>query len=511
MDVNTRYKPVPGPERMPGAIAKRVPSARGWILPVLCLTSSPALAADWEVTPRISGSVEITDNVTLAPRGEESSDLIGRINPGVNLRRISPRMETRVSYRLNSRYHASESQEDRVSHHLRARSDWEVIPDTFFIEARASRRENVSSLLAPVGIDGSTPRGNLEETTRYSLSPVLRTRFGSFAEQELRYTYDEIRYHGSDRPNSDAHRVEYTLDSGAAFNRPFWQVAASHEKERFESGPEGEFSEVSGTLGYRFGRSLRLFGVAGYEDNDFPTTREDVDGGFWEVGANWAPTRVTRIDGRYGERYFGKTRAFSLDHRSRRASYRLSFNEGITSTRERRGAQFNELSQQLGMTVDELFDQFTLEEVSFLLAISGLTEEAVVANYFFTRTWRASWSYDTGRSVFGVNAFQTQRESELESGLGLFQDNRRRTGINASWQWNLGPRTTSELSTGFSNTEFLGVDREDDRWYLRASVSREITPVLTARLALRHQRRDSDSRANEYRENSIIGMLIKEF
>ncbi len=486
-------------------------SWRWWAVPLVGLMAGPVLASDWEITPRISTSVEITDNATLAPRGQEESDIIGTVRPGISLRQEGPRMDTRIDYSLNARRYASESREDRTTHSLRARNDWQIIPDTFFLETRATRTENAASLLGPVGIGDSTPRANLQESTRYSISPVLRTRYGSFANQEIRYTYDEIRYHRGDRPNSDAHRAEYTLDSGAAFNRPFWQLAASYEEERYDDGIEGEFGEVSATLGYRFGRSLRLFGVVGQEYNDFPTTRDDDDGSFWEVGAGWAPTRVTNIEARYGERFFGKTRALSVDHRSRRATYRLSYNEGIGSTRERRGAQFDVLADQLGTTVDDLFDQFTLEEVALLLALAGLTDEALVEDYFFTQTWRAAWNYTTGRSVFGVNAFQTQRESETRSGFGLFQDNNRRTGVNASWQWQYGPRTTTELATGFTRTRFLGTDREDDRWYLRAGVTRELTPDLTARLSYRHQRRDSDSAANEYRENSIIGTLTKEF
>ncbi|WP_018874165.1 TIGR03016 family PEP-CTERM system-associated outer membrane protein [Thioalkalivibrio sp. ALJ1] len=498
------------PETTLGLGEHGVLRAGSWFV-VLGLVATPALASDWEITPRVSVSAEVTDNVLLAPRGQEESDLIGTVRPGISLRRDGPTMDTRIDYSLNDRRYLNESREGRATHSLRARNDWEIVPDTLFLEARATRTENAASLLGPVGIGGSTPRDNLQETTRYSISPVLRTRYGSFANQEIRYTYDEIRYHRSDRNNSDAHRAEYTLDSGAAFNRPFWQLAAFYEKERYEDGVEGEFSQISATAGYRFGRSLRLFGTVGEEFNDYATTRDDDDGGFWEVGAGWAPTRVTNIEARYGERFFGKTRALSVDHRSRRASYRVSYNEGIGSTRDRRGAQFDVLAEQLGTTVDDLFDQFTLDEISLLLALAGLTDEALVEDYFFTQTWRASWRYDTGRSVFGVNAFQAQRESEIRSGFGLFEDNNRRTGVNASWQWRYGPRTTTELATGYTRTRFLGTDREDDRWYLRAGVTREITPDLSARLSYRHQRQDSDSAANEYRENSIIGTLTKEF
>ncbi len=489
--------------------------ARWWLVgtAVVALASpASALAVEWTLTPRVTVSAEVTDNARLAPRGQEEADLIGTVSPGFTLRGEGARSDTRIDYRLNSRFYLDDSRQGRTTHALRGRSNWELVDDTFFVNAGASRTEQVASILDPVGIGGSTPRGNLQETTSYSVSPMLRTRYGSFATQEVRYTYGATLNHQSNRQDSDYHRGEYVLNSGAAFNRPFWQVAGFYEEERFDNGLEGEFGQVSGTLGYRFGRSLRLFGVVGEDFNDYATTREDDDGSFWQVGAGWAPTRVTNIEARYGERYFGKNRALSVNHRSRRATYRLSYDEGVSSTRQRREGPFAQLAEDAQfMTIDELLDRYTLEEI-FLFALNPqLGDEAFVEGFYFTRSWRAGWSYDTGRSVFGINLVQTERESETQTNVGLFEDNRTQRGANVFWQWRYGPRTTSLVSTGVTRTDFADSDREDDLWYLRASVSRQLTPDTTASLAVRHQRRESNSADNEYRENAIIGTLTKEF
>ncbi|WP_018873791.1 TIGR03016 family PEP-CTERM system-associated outer membrane protein [Thioalkalivibrio sp. ALJ16] len=506
-------QPAPRPA---SARRQRRPAACGWgagAVAIIALAApASALAVDWTFTPRVTVSAEVTDNARLAPRGEEDSDLIGTLAPGFTLRGEGARSDTRLDYRMNARFYADDSRQDRTTHSLRGASSWELVDDTFFVDVGASRTEQAASILAPVGIGGSTPRENLQETTTYSISPMLRTRYGSFATQEVRYTYGENLYHRSNRQDSDYHRAEYVLDSGAAFNRPFWQVAGFYEKERFEDGLEGEFGQISGTLGYRFGRSLRLFGVAGQDFNDYATTREDDDGGFWQVGAGWAPTRVTNIEARYGERYFGKNRSLAVDHRSRRSTYRISYSEGVTSTRQRRDGPFAQLAEDAQfMSMDELLENYTLEEI-FLFALNPeLGDEAFVEGFYLTRSWRAGWSYDTGRSVFGINLSQTERESETQTNVGLFEDNRTQRGANAFWQWRYGPRTTTLLTTGISRTDFADSDREDDLWFLRASVSRQLTPDTSASLAYRHQRRDSNAAANEYRENAIIGTLTKEF
>ncbi|WP_018861155.1 MULTISPECIES: TIGR03016 family PEP-CTERM system-associated outer membrane protein [unclassified Thioalkalivibrio] len=470
-----------------------------------------ALATGWDFTPRVTVGAEVTDNVRLAPRGQEDADLIGHARPGFTLRRDGVRNDTRVDYQLNHRRHLSESSEDRTTHMLRAHNQTEVIQDTFFVDVTASRREQATSLLDPVGVGGSTPRRNIEETSYYSVSPNLQNEFGTFARQDIRYTYDERHYHRSNRASSTGNRAEYTLDSGPLFDQVFWQLAGFYDRLKYEDGLEGEFSEISATLGYHIGRTVRVFGVVGEEFNDYETLRDENDGSFWEVGVGWTPTPVTSVEARYGERFFGKTRALSATHRSRRHSYGISYTEGITSTRDRREFQFNQLAALEGMTIDELFDQYTLEEIAFLLNNPIITQEALVQGFYLTRSVRANWRYDTGRSVVGVTGYQTRREAEFQVGEGLFEDDHRRTGVIAFWELTLGPRTTTELSSGISRTEFLGSDREDDFFYFRASLNRQFAPDLRGSLAYRYQQRDSNSRVNEYRENSILALITKEF
>ncbi|WP_018863406.1 TIGR03016 family PEP-CTERM system-associated outer membrane protein [Thioalkalivibrio sp. ARh3] len=489
-----------------------------WILAALSGGSlalpTAGLATDWDFTPRVTVGAEVTDNVRLSPRGQEDADLIGHARPGFTLRRDGARNDTRVDYQLNHRRHLSESSEDRSTHMLRARNQTEVIEDTFFVDVTASRREQATSLLDPVGIGGSTPRRNIEETSYYSISPNLQNEFGTFARQDIRYTYDERRYHRSNRANSTGNRAEYTLDSGPAFDRVFWQLAGFYDRLKYEDGLEGEFSEISATLGYNVGRTVRVFGVVGEEFNDYETLRDDDDGSFWEVGVGWTPTPVTSVEARYGERFFGTTRALSATHRSRRASYSVSYSEGITSTRDRREFVFFDLTQLAeleGMTSDEIFDEYTFEELQLLFTSALVTQEALIEGFYLTRSARANWRYDTGRSVFGLTGYQTRREAEFETGAGLFEDDHRRTGVIAFWELTLGPRTTTTLRSGLSRTEFLGSDREDDFFYFRASLNRQFAPDLRGSLAYRYQQRDSNTRVNEYRENSILALITKEF
>lgn len=473
----------------------------------------PALANDgWDFRARLGVSTEVTDNVLLAPRGEESSDVIARISPGFDLSREGARAEMSLSYTLTSRFHLEETREDLTTHTIAGRGSIAVIPDNLFVEASVTRNVQTASLLDPIGFGDSTPRDNLAETSRYRISPYLTNRFSSIASQELRYTYDELRNHRNNDDGSRAHSVRYTLDSGPAFGRMFWQVAGQFTEERFaDDGSKGEFGTVSGTLGLRVTPTLSASVTGGEDFNDFETDRGEVEGTFWEVGLGWTPTPVTNISASYGERFFGKTRALSVDHRSRRASYRISYSEGIDSTRGRGGARFGDLADQLGIGVEDLFDQFSIEEIGLLLLLSGLDDGALTRGFFFTQDWRASWQYDTGRSTVGISAFQNRRLAESRTGLGTLEDNVERRGITATLNWALGPRTRMELGTAFTRNSFLDSDREDDLWNFRAGINRELGPRTRASLSYRYQQRESDSPVDEYRENSLLATLTREF
>jgi|GEM_PF-1070813 len=495
--------------------------ATGWqhiALGVALTSVSVPVAADnlnWTLTPRVTLGAEITDNARLAPRGDESSDLIGQVTPGFTLRGEGARTTVNVNYSWNNRFYLDDSREDRSTHRLFARGTTELVPETFFVDANASRTQGAASLLGPVGVGDTTPRDNLQETTRYGVSPYLRTRYGRFAQQEIRYGYDEVRYHRSNREGSHVHSAAYRLDSGPAFNRPFWQIAGNYEEERFDEGFSGEFGSVSATAGYRFSRFFEAFVVGGREYNDYLSDRDDIDDYFWEVGATWRPTSATSIEGRYGDRYFGNTRSLTATHSSRRATYRLSYSEQITSTRQRGDFRFERLMLRDDVDEETALMIIALQDAGLLPPDAfDLEDESFLSNYFFVQSWRGFWQYQTGRSTFRVNVFHNRRESETQLADLALEDDRETRGGNAAWTWALGPRTSTTLSAAFVNTRFFSDqldDREDDTWNIRAAISRDLTPSARATLAYRHQQRESNERANEYRENAVIATLTKEF
>ncbi len=482
-----------------------------WVAVVSLLISSVAEADPvWRVTPRVTVGATYTDNVNLAPPGQESHDWIGEVVPGVTAYREGRRWNASVNYSLWNRYYLRHSGRNRARHTLQAASNLEVVDRTFFVDATATRRERAASLLEPVGVSADT--GALATVTTAAVSPYAVQRFGRFAEGEVRYTYDRIWYQRTNQGDSAGHRWEGVLASGPLFGpRFFWRLNYSHERHEYDDDlrPDETFERYSATLGYRISPRLQVFGTAGEERNDYPTILDEQDGDFWEVGAIWDPTRRTHIEAAYGEQFFGETGRLDLRHRTRRSTWRAGYTRTVTTGRRL-------------VLQEETFDPADPNAVLFLFLLFGpedfatfvdmdegvfflprLTDEPVIAERA-----TASVTYQLGRSRFVLSA--NRFELDFQDGI---TPNESGHGAAAGWNWQFAPRTASQTSIGWTRTEFdLDEPREDDRYFLQVRVTKDFTPHLTGSLSYRHQRRDSSAgRVWEYRENAVIARATMTF
>ena len=91
------------------------------ITPILLICPAYSTAADWKITPRLSLLETYTDNVTLATRGNEKSDFITQINPGVSLTGTGARLKVNANYTMQNLFYANESGPNRTVHQLQCK------------------------------------------------------------------------------------------------------------------------------------------------------------------------------------------------------------------------------------------------------------------------------------------------------------------------------------------------------------------------------------------------------
>src|SRR5258706_226068 len=100
-------------------------------------SSSPsAIAGDWTITPRISGQELFTDNVLLTPTNRQS-DFVTTLSPGLSVSGDSPRLQVKFDYSPVVSIYAITPNQNFFGQSLYGNGTATVVPDAFFIDARA--------------------------------------------------------------------------------------------------------------------------------------------------------------------------------------------------------------------------------------------------------------------------------------------------------------------------------------------------------------------------------------
>ena len=492
---------------------------------VLAGVAQPVLAADWTVTPNLTVSERYTDNVNLAPSsGTKKSDFITEVRPGIQLYKNGRRLKVNINYSLQSLTYLNNNQNNSLNHQLNGVVNAELLEDFLFLDLNSAIYQQNINALAPIGLGNTNATNNLTTVGTYSVSPYLRKRFGSFANGDLRLTQSGVYYNSQGISNTVSDSVIGSLGSGSRFNDLFWGLNYSYTKNNNQSTADTEFEKVSATLGYALTRKLRVHATGGIERNNFISLgNSKVDGPFWNVGFDWAPTIRTQIGATVGQRFFGNTYSFNLTERTRRTTWNASYSEDITTTSANSlntaaagvayvcatppaGAIPGIIQGQQVWLLAPGTTQLDITSNGCIPAYNLFSRNLTLVNdVFVAKNLNIGVAYSLGRSVFSLNAFNLRRD--FQQG-GSFD---RQTGVFAGWNWRVKPNTTFNLNGNVSRIDVPLSNRVDDFWAVSASVNRQFQPKLNGSVILRHQERSSNQPGNQYTENSITALVNMSF
>ncbi|KFI19047.1 exosortase, partial [Nitrosococcus oceani C-27] len=115
---------------------------------VFLLFGACANGAEWRFTPLLAGGEIYTDNVTLAPRGEEESDFITQITPGFSLRGRGSRLQLGANYLMQNLFFAKDGDRNTTFHRFLGLARAELAKDHLFFDLRATVFQ---ALISPTG------------------------------------------------------------------------------------------------------------------------------------------------------------------------------------------------------------------------------------------------------------------------------------------------------------------------------------------------------------------------
>jgi uncharacterized protein (PEP-CTERM system associated) len=490
-----------------------------------------AIGAEWTITPSVTVAETYTDNVELAPSGQEEDEFITEVNPGISLRGEGRRMTVQADYRMQNLFYAKDSDDNETNHQLRALAEAELIEDSVFVDATSSVSQELISNEDSFGADNLNILDNRTDVVTYSVSPYYRNDFGGNADLLARYTRSGVRF-DEGASDSDTDEIDLTLGSGRRFTELTWDVTYHNEQTDRTStsqlfGGDVDRESALGELGYRLSANFSLLAQVGYENNDFETNRDLEDGTYWGVGGAWRPNQRFTAQALFGEDF---TSANLNWNPTRRTTLQLGWRDrdvgdnpgevwtGLASVRTRRTiwqaryAEDSQTTQEL-QTFEPVFLNLNPDTGElFPEPIPGQTIPIRVERLpdlrnevFLRKRGEASVVVLTGRSTLRFAVFQETREFEISG------DDERSRGTNASWNWRFATRTSSILSTGWETIEFRpdenSIDREDDLWFVDASLvnqTRSSGRRLLTSVGYRYTSRDSNEPGRDYDENRVF-------
>ncbi len=436
-------------------------------------------------------------------------------------------MHMRADYVMRNFFYARTSGADNTQHYLDAAADAELIKDLFFIDGTASIGQQAISPFGPQVVDSGNLTSNRSEVQTYSLSPYLRHHFGQNATAELRVSRDSVHSNADDLLDSKSDRLHIGLKSGKDFSTMQWNVVYDDQRIDYKASDDVELKSLTGSLRYLVSSRLALTGTAGYEKNDYVAIGGKPEGSFWSLGAEWMPSERTFMAISAGRRYFGNTLSLALQHRTRIAVWRASYQEEITTSRSLfvmpstpdTAAYLNELF------INSIPDKVEREgQVNRFIHDANLptTLFAPVNTFsnsvFLQKSAALSATSKGAKNTLIVSVFHTEREPQSVTGAiaptitgTALGEEVRQNGVSALWNWSISPRTNVFTNAAFNRASLETTDRRDDNITFRVGMTHQIQQKVSGGVEVRHLEKRSSQSNEEFRENALTAFLLVRF
>lgn len=491
--------------------------------------------ADWRVVPALTLTERYTDNFRQESNDLKRSQFISELTPSVSFAKTGQRLILNGTAQWRHFDYRDDRLRDTVDHSfeyaLSGRAT--LAQDLLYVDASASATPNNISAFGPRVEDAPWLASNQAKVKTWRISPHLEQRYGHLASMSLRYTRDRVEGGGTRGfATTVGDGISANLASGTAFGKLGWGL--SYLRQELDDSINGETSSQTSNANLRYAVTPRmgLTASVGYDRYRFQSLGGDTAGRNWSYGFDWNPSLRTRMSASLGRHFYGQTGAFSLVHRSRRTTWNIVYDDGITTSREE---FLLPATIDTGTLLDRLFATTIPDPVARREAIAAYIQETglppSLANdvnflsnrYFHQRSLQGSMAFKLARTTGVLSLSRSERvalssqESDsvlVGNQLSSRNDNVRQKGANASVNYRLTPRTSAVAAFTWNRSLSLTTDIEDTRRDFRIGLNHQLGRKLRATVDL--QRRTgsvgfSGRTTGPYQEHSISASLSAQF
>ena len=299
------------------------------ILSGLALFASPIRADQWTLEPGVRIAPTISNNLNLAPPGQEESGAYLQVAPRIRFTGTGARYQVRGAYELGAYWYTTGQNSNYYSNGF-LRGNAELVEKLFFVDANARIYQNFFSAFNPVSITPGLASENVFTTYSYGLSPYLRRVISGY-DYLLRWDNQWTTYSGDN--TGGGLRDSYYSTLTARISSPIrlfgWTAEYIGNDVRFDEQQPLSTEVARGILYYQVNPDLQLSARGGYEWNNYYLNQ--YSGPIYGAGVNWTPTPRTTLDAFWEERFFGPSYGLNLNHRTRLTGWRLSGSRNIST------------------------------------------------------------------------------------------------------------------------------------------------------------------------------------
>jgi uncharacterized protein (PEP-CTERM system associated) len=479
----------------------------------------------WRVEPYLTVRETFTNNVNLAPSGQQQSDAITELTPGVRIDGNGPRVQLNGTVQAQTLWYARTGDQNNVVYpqvNLRGRVD--AVEDFFFVDGSIAATQQYFSPLGAAPVDNVNATNNRYTSANYRISPYIESTTGGGTLYRLRN--DNIWTTVSGAPvsvsNSYTNNLVGLLEN--TVNRLGWGLDAYRNEVTFK-GQDSEFLNELGRarLIYKWNEAVRLTASVGYETLEFPTSNQR--GVIYGAGVEWQPGARTQGTARWEERVFGSSYYVSLNHRRPWSAYQVLASRDIVTYPQLIGALTG--GGGLDSLIGASFAARIPDPVARQAAVdayvrqNALPSSLASPSAFYTQqvllqeTQSATFTLLGARNTVAFTAFH-QRNQPLSGASGVlapaeltFSNDTDQRGGSITWSHRLSGQTTFNVLTSVIDIEtFLPAGRTDEsRYYIaRAILSHTLGPKTNAFVGVRGQRRNATI-STDFREMALfVGM-----
>ena len=277
-----------------------------------------------------------TTNANFAPSGQEQSSFVTSATAGVQVNGTGARAQLNGFAAVQGLVYLGEYSSNTRGNNIFVRANLlgsvEAVEKFFFVEGAVNVSQQYFSPFGPQPADNIGVTDNRYTTAGFRLSPYIRGVFAGGATYLVRYDtiWSNLGYTNLNAPgakSSFTQRWTGRIDSPI---RTFgWSLDASATSTKFTDQQALTSEIVRGYLNYRPDPQVLLYGIGGYEWNNYYLTESsDV---VYGVGGEWRPSERTNVRGSWQERFFGAEYLAAATHRNPFSAFNVNASRNIST------------------------------------------------------------------------------------------------------------------------------------------------------------------------------------